>query len=192
MTPIRTARLVLRKFVPADAPRIASLLGDPRVATMMADIALPFDKRPAAQWMKSGWGDLRLCIERDGESIGAVSYHVYIGGQAGIGYWLGHPYWGQGYAFEAASTIVRNALTHDRVQIFTSGHFADNPASGRILTRLGFTPHGRRPLWCPARQELVDSIAYHLTRTTAGFAPKRRSWAGLLGFHPVVNRWTSA
>ena len=192
MTPLRTARLALRPFVPSDAAIIAKLAGDERVAKMLADIALPFDEASAGLWLRPAWGDQRLAIERDSELIGGVSYHVYSGGIGGVGYWLGHAFWGQGYAREAAETIVRNGFVNDRLQMFTSAHFADNPASGRVLSRIGFTEYARGSDWCLARQCKVDCIRYVLQRETMGLRPVRRTWAGWLGFHPLQKNWTRA
>ena len=193
MTALRTERLILRPFTRADAPAIVALVGDPRVATMLADITLPFDEQSARLWLQPAWGDLRLGIDRDGELIGGVSYHVYSGAIGGIGYWLGHPFWGQGYASEAAGAVVRSGFARDRLQLFHSAHFVDNPASGRILTRLGFVPSSpNKWFWCPARQSKVETIGYYLRRDAAGFAPVGRTWAGWIGLHPLRNRWADA
>ena len=185
MTVIRTSRLTLRPFVSSDAPAIARLIGDPRVANMLADVALPFDQRQAELWLQPAWGDTRLAIEHDGAVLGGVSYHAYTLGYAGIGYWLGPAFWGRGIASEAAEAVVRFGFGVDRVQSFLSAHFLDNPASGRVLARLGFEAYGaQRYVWCPARKAKVLSANYHLPRGKAGFAPASRTWAGWLGFHP--------
>lgn len=68
-----------------------------------------------------------------------------LGGQDGapeLGYWIARDYWGQGYATEAAGAVLRIACTlgHHRI---IAGHFTDNPASGRVLAKLGFEPTGR-------------------------------------------------
>ncbi len=82
--------------------------------------------------------------------------------QPEIGYWIARPYWGHGFATEAAGAVLRiaRALGHGRI---TAGHFADNPASGRVLRKIGFRPTGqiakRHSL---ARGEKVDSVEYVL------------------------------
>lgn len=189
----RTPRLTLRPFRRADAPRISALIGDPRVAAMLADISLPFDVRTARQWLQPAWGDIRLAVVLEGEVIGGVAYHTYPCAIGGLGYWLGHAYWGQGYASEAAGAIVRAGFEQDRMLAFVSAHFLDNPASGRVLRRLGFVPS--RPNnwhWCPARKAKVESVNYVLARAEAGYAPAHRTWMGWLGFHPWRLRNTLA
>jgi RimJ/RimL family protein N-acetyltransferase len=63
------------------------------------------------------------------------------GDKVELGYWIGRPYWGQGYATEAARALLSLAkvLGHRRL---VAGHFVDNPASGRVLRKLGFCPTG--------------------------------------------------
>jgi RimJ/RimL family protein N-acetyltransferase len=60
-----------------------------------------------------------------------------------LGYWLTPDAWGRGYATEAGHAVVaiaRHALGLKRLH---SGHFVDNPASGRVLQKLGFRATGR-------------------------------------------------
>ena len=191
MTDIRTARLLLRPFVRSDAPAIAAMIGDPRVATMLADIALPFDVSAAERWLKPAMGDIQLAIERGGGLIGGVSYHIYPRTTGVVGYWLGHVHWGHGYAREAAEAVIEKGFAQDRLKDFWSSHFIDNPASGRILTRLGFTPQSNMAIWCPARQSNVEAIGYTLVREAAGHAPIKRHFADWLEV-PSWRRWTGA
>jgi len=117
--------------------------------------------------------------------IGSISYHYALGAVGGLGYWLGTDHWGQGYAREAADAVVRHGFTQDRLQRFLSAHFVDNPASGRVLTRLGFRPFGRGHDWCLARGEKVEAIYYALQRDEAGYAPARSTWSAWLGIAPL-------
>ena len=184
MTVIRTARLTLRPFTRTDAPAIAALAGDPAVARMLVDIQLPFDERAARRWLDNAWGELRLGIERSGELIGGVCYFCYPENTGGLGYWLGRAHWGQGFASEAAAALLCFGFEQERLQLFRSAHFIDNPASGRVLSRLGFQRRGWAIAWCPARKEKVESAHYSLSRADAGFAPAAGTWAGWLGFRP--------
>jgi len=89
---LRTDRLTLRPLRRADAPAIAAMAGDPRVANKLADIALPFDETAARRWLRPTWMDARIGIEREGQLIGSISYHYSFGGVGGLGYWLGADY----------------------------------------------------------------------------------------------------
>jgi [ribosomal protein S5]-alanine N-acetyltransferase len=182
---LHTERLTLRPLRRADAPALATMAGDPRVATRLADVALPFDETAARAWLKPSWMDVRVGIERDGALIGSISYHYALGAVGGLGYWLGAEHWGKGYAREAAAAIVRHGFTQDRLQRFLSAHFIDNPASGRVLTKLGFRPFGGGHDWCEARGQKVEAIYYALQRAEAGYAPARSTWSAWLGMAPL-------
>jgi RimJ/RimL family protein N-acetyltransferase len=59
-----------------------------------------------------------------------------------LGYWIARPYWGQGFATEAGRALLANARDTLRLKRLDAGHFLDNPASGRVLAKLGFKPTG--------------------------------------------------
>lgn len=183
---LTTGRLRLRPFTHSDAPAISALAGDPRVARMLIDIPQPFPEAAARRWLRPMLGELRLGVEHAGTLIGGVCYFCHIGGAGSLGYWLGADHWGKGYASEAAGALVRHGFERERIQRFDSAHFEDNPASGRVLRRLGFAPCGQASVWCPARGQMVDVTNYTLTRGAAGFSPVPRSWAGLLGLRLLL------
>ena len=72
-----------------------------------------------------------------------------------LGYWLGRPYWGQGYATEAAAEVLAFAFRNLRAEAVEAGWFHDNPASGRVLAKLGFRPNGAANRECAARGHAV-------------------------------------
>jgi RimJ/RimL family protein N-acetyltransferase len=81
-------------------------------------------------------------------------------GIAEIGYWISRNHWGNGFATEATRAVlsVARSLGHDRIE---AGHFLDNPASGRVLRKLGFTPTGEhRPRRSAGRGTVVTSVIY--------------------------------
>jgi RimJ/RimL family protein N-acetyltransferase len=84
---------------------------------------------------------------------------------AEIGYWLGRPYWGKGFATEAGQAVVDTAFRALGFDLLTSGYFVDNPASGRVLQKLGFveTGSGERP--CMAQGTTVPSVELELRST---------------------------
>ena len=75
--------------------------------------------------------------------IGGVGIHANDEGESELGYWLTPDAWGRGYATEAAAAVVRTARDTLRLKRLVSGHFIDNPASGKVLRKLGFRPTGR-------------------------------------------------
>ena len=71
--------------------------------------------------------------------IGAIGAHKRGEDGFEMGYWFGRPYWGQGFATEAATAFVSEA---NKLGALNAGHFVDNPASGRVLSKVGFTYTG--------------------------------------------------
>jgi RimJ/RimL family protein N-acetyltransferase len=70
--------------------------------------------------------------------IGVLGFHRSEDGFAELGYWLGRPYWGRGYATEAAQAAMGWARRDWRRKVVVAGHFADNPASGEVLCKADF------------------------------------------------------
>jgi [ribosomal protein S5]-alanine N-acetyltransferase len=185
MQKIETERLLLRSFRDADAHEFARLAGDWAVASMTSDIPYPFSAAQALGWLKPVRGEMRCGIERDGHLIGGVGFYRRRSGVAELGFWLGRPWWGYGYATEAARAVVRQGFTNPRLPAFSSAHFADNPASGRVLAKLGFEPVGRGRIACAARHNDVEVVTYWLDRQRAQMGEPA---AGPQSARPTV-RW---
>lgn len=143
---IETNRLKLRRLRMSDAQRIACFLDDPGVGRMLAMTPLPYPSVAAEGWIMITRAraplerDFVYAIDREDEGlIGCMGAHQREGRTFEVGYWIGRPYWGQGYATEAARGFVAAA---SKLGALEAGHFADNPASGRVLTKAGFTYTG--------------------------------------------------
>lgn len=155
--PIRTARLLLRPPELADAPRIARYVADPGVARMTCSFPLQQTVVGAEGWVLIGQAVARLgrcasfAIDLPGEGlIGLIGAHVR-GDEVEVGYWLGRPWWGRGYATEALAGVM--PLARDLGAV-VADHFADNPASGRVLEKAGFVYTGEvAPRFSLARGE---------------------------------------
>ena len=162
---MKTKRLTLRPLEDRDAPRIVALAGDWAVASMTARIPYPYDETHSHQWI-SGLDDGEFVrgIEFDGELIGAVGYFHDADGVAEIGYWIGQPWWGRGFATEAASMLVRYCFTNGGMSRIVCCHFADNPASQRVIEKLGFTTTGTCKAYCEARRSDVATVRYEMRR----------------------------
>lgn len=91
-------------------------------------------------------GDCVRVIERieDGEPLGLIGLHRAGEGAHELGYWLARDAWGQGYATEAGRAMLA-AFEARGGGALAAGHYVDNPASGRVLEKLGFSPTGETP-----------------------------------------------
>ncbi len=148
---LETARLVLRPFRAEDAPTVQSLAGDPAVADTTLNIPHPYEDGMAEAWI----ADHEWCCRR-GESIQwAITVReteALVGAcglvlnrrfnHAELGYWIGAPYWGKGYATEAARALVTYAFEDLDLHKVHAHHFQRNPASGRVLEKAGFIHEG--------------------------------------------------
>jgi ribosomal-protein-alanine N-acetyltransferase len=192
MPKLETERLLLRPLRSTDAEEFARLSGEWAVASMTSDIPYPFSPLQARGWLKPIRGEARFAIEQEGCLIGGVGYYRRPSGAAELGFWLGRAWWGHGYATEASRAVVRYGLTNPRLPGYSSAHFVDNPASARVLQKLGFQPTGRALIACAARGHDVEVITYWLDRQRALLAlpplksdavraPRWRAWLDRLG-----------
>jgi RimJ/RimL family protein N-acetyltransferase len=177
---IPSARLVLRAWARQDLNRLVSLGNNYAVAKNLSTFPHPYSMRDAEEWFEMQGAQLlypaqiggTLAIALDGEAIGGIGIHPDRMEHPELGYWLGEPYWGKGYATEAASALIAYAFTEGGLNAICAGHYWDNHASGRVLTKLGFryTSEGKR--FCKARG--------HEVRCLDMLLPYER-WAGKQG-----------
>ena len=167
---IRTKRLLLRSPALADAARISLLAGDYDVACMTGTIPYPYSEQMAAEWLKAavdGEEGAVFMIERDRLVIGCTGYRAFGPDHAELGYWIGKPYWAQGYATEAVTALAAHAFDADGFAYLKAGHFEDNHASERVLRKLGFVAEGDEVRDCVARGATTQCMTYRLDRTQA-------------------------
>ncbi|MEO5612057.1 MAG: GNAT family N-acetyltransferase [Sphingomicrobium sp.] len=143
----RTARLLLRPGWTEDAPALAAAIGDERIVRNLATAPWPYRVRDAEAFLAQPRDPLLpsfLIFERtdaDPRLLGACGLGRRPSGAVELGYWVARAYWGRGVATEAATALLDIARTLQLPQLQAS-HFLDNPASGRVLEKLGFEPIG--------------------------------------------------
>ena len=162
---MHSRRLTFRALQPADAVRIADLAGAWEVASMTGRIPYPYSAEEAQHWVSGlAAGEIVFGIERSGELIGLCGYTANTDGSAEIGYWIGQPYWGNGYATEAAQRIMDYGFTKGGVRRFVCSHFVENPGSQRVIAKLGFRLLGHCSGWCAARGMEMPALMYERRR----------------------------
>jgi len=160
---VRTERLRLRRPRPTDAARVARLADDLDVARMTATMPHPYGIDDARAFLeRADRADpvrhAEFALERDGELVGMLGFHPMEAGRCELGYWLGRPYWGQGYATEAVRAALRWAKVEWGRRFVMARHFSDNPASGEVLCKAGFLYTGEVTLtFSRARGEAAAS-----------------------------------
>lgn len=150
---IDTARLRLRPPVVSDAAEIARLVGEWEVAHWLVRVPYPYRTEHARAWIErsaeerrvgSGWPFL---LERrdDGAILGSIDLSMEDGRTgASVGYWVGKPFWGRGYASEAAIALLGYAFDVLMLAQVTASVLPDNQRSARVLEKAGFRFGGRR------------------------------------------------
>lgn len=151
---LRTQRLTLRPPALADAARVSLLAGEYEVASMTGTIPHPLSEQMAAEWIgevSKGEEGVVFMIEQGGAIIGCTGYRAFGDDHAELGYWIGKPFWGNGYATEAVRALIAHAFDADGFDYLRAGYFSDNPASARVIEKLGFVAQGGELRECVAR-----------------------------------------
>jgi RimJ/RimL family protein N-acetyltransferase len=170
---LETPRLILRTPRPEDAGAIAALANDRRVVENTARLPFPYTVRDAEQFIDYA--------TQDGGEIAffaTLANHRIIGvfgiGRAKeIGYWLGVPYWGKGYATEAARAVIDHAFTTLGLEAIQAGARVSNPASRRVLEKCGFQWTG---VQLQRFRAIASSAPVDRFRLDRGLWASLRSW----------------
>ncbi len=164
-TELKTSRLVLRAVTPQDSGRITEIVADPRVHRMLARVSPDQTKAQTLAWIithergRAEDTDHVFAITLGGDLIGVIGANrADVALPFEIGYWLAPGAWGQGYCSEAGKALIGWLEQRRCARALVAGHFADNPASGRVLAKLGFLPCGRNRMFSAGRGELADHI----------------------------------
>ena len=136
---LETERLVLRAPRFEDAKRVAALINDRRIAAKTTRIPHPYGIADADEWIGAAIAQSAesYLITFHGDVIGGCGIDMRNSGPE-IGYWLGVPFWGRGYATEAAQAMVDYVFGHLGHEVVTAGARVNNPASRRVLEKCGF------------------------------------------------------
>ena len=135
---LQTARLVLRAPRADDASPIAVLANDLRVAAMTARLPHPYSEADAEQFIAKAGASTFTVTLAGGPPIGVCGIDWSRGERPELGYWFGAPYWGHGYATEAARAVIDHAFDEPAVEALVAGARVSNPASRRVLEKCGF------------------------------------------------------
>jgi len=171
---LETRRLWLRWARLADTQAIVRLAGEKAVAEMTARIPHPYHPDDAGRFIfqsrrsnADGQG-LQLAITPKGRPNSLIGM-VGIGadpdtGKPSLGYWLGTPYWGKGYATEAARALIDAFFAYGEADELTASARVINPASRRVLEKCGFAYQGAGLVELPARGGLYPADHFRLDR----------------------------
>ena len=148
MTFIETPRLRLRPWRNTDAPALFELARDPHIGMLCG--WKPFeridDARQALSTVLAAPDSYAVTLASTGELVGSIALRIDADTTddtvADIGYWIGAPYWGKGYATEAGDAIIGRARELG-VKTIVLKYFDGNSASRRVSEKLGFAWRSR-------------------------------------------------
>lgn len=170
---LSTPRLVLRPFRVTDAADVQRLAGDAAVADTTLSIPHPYPDGAAEAWIAThaeAWRDGReavfaITLRGTGELAGAIGCIINRTHDRGeFGYWLGREYWNRGIATEALRTLIPWTFATFNLHRLQAGHFARNPASGRVMEKAGMLREGRHRGRVKRNGRYEDVVEYAILR----------------------------
>jgi ribosomal-protein-alanine N-acetyltransferase len=178
-TSLQTERLTLRPYALSDIPALVPLIGAREVAATTLRIAHPYAESDArdfiarAQDSLLSGDELRLGIflREKGALCGGVGLRIEREHcRAELGYWIGVPYWGNGYATEASKSIAKYGFETLGLHRIFASHVTHNPASGRVLRKIGMRHEGCQRAHTLKWGEFLDLELYGML--ASGLSPQ--------------------
>lgn len=148
---LQTNRISLRHWEAADAPELYRYASDPDIG-YRAGWKPHSSEEESRQIIATVFDDpttWAIVLKSTGQVVGAIGYGVSCecdipsrAGEPTVGYWVAKPYWGRGICTEALALVIKYVAEHTTIASLVSGHFVDNPASGRVMEKCGFEATG--------------------------------------------------
>jgi RimJ/RimL family protein N-acetyltransferase len=158
---------VLRHWAPADKPSLIANANNRNVWRNLADVfPHPYTEADADTWLRicaNPGRNLSFAIECDGVAIGGIGARAGEGifaRTAHFGYWLGETYWGRGIATAAGRAMLKHLAADARFVRLESPVFEWNPASMRVLEKIGFVREALMRRSVTKDGLLIDSVLY--------------------------------
>lgn len=176
MTTLETDRLILRPLRDDDAEGFIALIDNWNVAKTVARIPHPYTRADFDAFLErqvakpSQTREPTFAVEVKGgpaHAVGLIGIHREQADDksvARLGYWIGEPFWGKGLVSEGARVVIAHAFDDLGFDTILAGFAIANPASGRILEKLGFVITGEGSAWLLANKAELPSKFVRLLR----------------------------
>ncbi len=170
---IKTERLLLRPFELSDAPKVREMAGEKVIADTTLNIPHPYEKGMAQEWIsthqpKFEAGELvnyAIVLKKTQELIGAIGLTINKRfKRAELGYWIGKQYWNNGYCTEAGHVIIKYGFANLNLHKIVATHLIRNPASGKVMEKLGMTKEGIFKEHVIRWEKFEDLISYGILK----------------------------
>lgn len=148
---ISTDRLILRMFCMSDAETVTDLCNNYNIFKSTLYLPYPYSIEDAKKWIERHLDNFNtnklyefaITNKDTGELYGAISLsnnQMFNHGE--IAYWIGEEFWGRGYATEASQAVLKFAFDEKMYHKVYARYFGSNPASGRVLQKIGMKKEG--------------------------------------------------
>jgi RimJ/RimL family protein N-acetyltransferase len=180
----RTERLLLRPGWTQDAPALFEAIADEGIVRNLASAPWPYTPADAEAFLateRDPHDATALIFRRTNRApqlVGTIGIGTRPDGERELGYFIARRFWGRGYATEAGQAVLAFARDSLRLPRLSAGHFLDNPASGRVLEKLGFRATGEvAQRYSAGRREAAPCRLFELD--LADPEPRVRAQGGL-------------
>ena len=174
---LETERLILRPFRLSDAPKVQELAGDYDIAYNTLAIPHPYEDGMAEEWIRTHQPEFEkgklvnfaITDKNSGDLYGAIGL-VFKGEheRAELGYWVGKPFWNEGYCTEAAGAVLKYGFDVMNMNLIYAHHLTRNGASGKVMQKLGMRHIATLPKWIKKWGEILDIEMYLILREEYG------------------------
>lgn len=170
---LRISVLTLRPFTAEDAANVYLLASDKQISANMRTMPHPYPEGHAEKWIAGHAERLKydeelnwaIVIESTDELIGAIRLSLdNAPSDAHLGYWIGTPYWGHGYATKATEAVIDYGFHELGLHRISAIRLERNVASGRVMDKLGMTYHRTIEHAVQVGDSTTDVVEYSVTR----------------------------
>ncbi len=150
---LHTQRLVLCRQDEKFISQMVELANREEIAKNLSSMSYPYGKEDAKEWIEQAnrrYVEKKLISfaiteKENGDYMGNIDLDLSLRhNHATLGYWIGVPYWGRGYMSEAATEVMRYGFEELGLRRIAAHHFQTNPASGRVMEKVGMKLEGIR------------------------------------------------
>ncbi|GEN72124.1 GNAT family N-acetyltransferase [Chryseobacterium lathyri] len=168
---IETERLILSQLKEEDLPFVTEYLQDKIFSDVTSNIPYPYTGEHARFWMKMSWesfenntGYTFAVRNKEGQILGAIGLHDRDDDKAELGYWMGKPFWNKGYITEAATALIDFGFNELQINKIYATYFLDNPASGRIMEKIGMEKEALLKQHLKKDGKYIDVMMYSILK----------------------------
>jgi RimJ/RimL family protein N-acetyltransferase len=161
----------------SDAQRVSELCNNYNIFKSTLTLPFPYPKESALAWIPTHEENFKndklyefaVTDKATGELYGAIALSNNQAHKNGeIAYWIGEAYWGNGYATEALKGLIAFAFEEKGYHKVWGRFFAENPASGKVMEKVGMVPEGVLAQHVMKEGKFLDLVFYGIVNVARG------------------------